>query len=138
MTKDNAFFLTEVLTCFLFFFMIACDICAGIKKMLFSFNVEAKSFADIIERERSCTKSLSSDWCKSCGTVEVEEHVLISEMSKKSGWVSSSALDATEEFRSPQSLNFTDTGTGISVECGTGNMTESPSWDIGFYVWFYW
>ena len=34
---------------------------------LFSFNLEVKSSAHILERARSSTKSLSSDWCKSCG-----------------------------------------------------------------------
>lgn len=34
---------------------------------LFSFNLEVKNSAYILERARSSTKSLSSDWCKSCG-----------------------------------------------------------------------
>ena len=78
----------------------------------FSFNLEAKNSADI----------LSSHWCKSYATVKVKELLLISEKSKKSGSVASSASDKKEEFRSSQSSNFTNTGTGISVACGTGKM----------------
>ena len=42
----------------------------------YSFNLEAKSRADVLERARSLTKSLSSKWCKSYGIVKVEELLL--------------------------------------------------------------
>ena len=57
--------------------------------------------------------------------MDVEEHELIAEISKKSRSVTSSASDTKVEFRSSQSLNFTNTGTEISVESGTGKMAES-------------
>ena len=51
--------------------------------------------------------------------------MLISEISKKSGSVTSSASDTKEEFTSSQSLNVTNTGTRFPVEVGTGKMAES-------------
>ena len=45
--------------------------------------------------------------------------MLISEISKKSVSGTSSASDKKDEFRSSQSLNFTNTGAEISNECGT-------------------
>ena len=51
-------------------------------KRCFSFNLETKSSRYILERTRSLTKSLGSDWCQSSETVQVEEIVLISEISK--------------------------------------------------------
>ena len=57
--------------------------------------------------------------------MEVEELVLIKEISKKSGSVTSLALDKKQKFKSSQTLNFTNNDTGISVECGTGKVTDS-------------
>lgn len=48
--------------------------------------------------------------------------MLISETSKKSESVTSSASDTKEEFRSSQSLNVTNTGTRFPVEVGTGKV----------------
>ena len=57
--------------------------------------------------------------------MEVEELVLIKEISKKSGSVTSLALDKKQKFKSSKTLNFTNNDTGISVECGTGKVTDS-------------
>ena len=57
--------------------------------------------------------------------------MLISEISKKSVSGTSSASDKKDEFRSSQSLNFTNTGAEISNGCGTDKMTEPK---LGYWI----
>ena len=89
----------------------------------FSFNLETKSSRYILERTRSRTKSLSSDWCQSYETVEVEEIVLISEISKDQDQ-SHHRLWMQMRNQIITIFELYKIGTEISVEYGTGKMVN--------------